>query len=203
MKQAYRGPACPFCELPLDPAALAPGEQSCPRCGKPFAASPFVPPDPAPLAVVSVAAAGPDGAVPCARHAGNAAVATCNRCGVFMCELCRVEIDGRELCPDCFDRLSAEGVLPSARSQLRNYRGIALSLGIGGCLVYCFGLICGPLAIYFSVRALRQRRELGEREGMPTIVAAILLGLAQIVISLSVIGIIVYTLVHGGKLFPK
>ncbi len=137
--------------------------------------------------VRAVAEAGPGGAVPCALHAGNAAVANCSRCGVFMCALCRVEIDGRELCPVCFDRLSAEGVLPSARSRLRNYRGLALLTGVGGCLVSLFGLLVGPLAIFFAWKAQRQRRELGESDGLVTIVAAVLLGLVQVAASLFVI----------------
>ncbi len=38
---------------------------------------------------------------------------------------------------------------------------------------------------------------------MPTIVVAIVLGVAQIVLSLSVIGIISYSLFHEGKSFLK
>ncbi|HEY0782717.1 MAG TPA: hypothetical protein VGE98_09700 [Thermoanaerobaculia bacterium] len=200
MSRSYGGPTCPHCAAPLDPAALAVGEQICPSCRRPFVAQPFAPPELVRQAAASLAA-GPAGAVPCARHAGNAAVAACQRCGVFMCALCRVDIDGQELCPDCFDRLAAEGALPSARSQLRNFRGIALSLGIGGCLFYCFGLMTGPLSIYFAIRALRQRRELGEQEGLPSIVVSILLAATQIVISLTAIGSIVFSLLKNPHLF--
>ncbi|HYL06443.1 MAG TPA: hypothetical protein VE075_10410 [Thermoanaerobaculia bacterium] len=177
--RAYGGPACPHCGAPLLVELIAAGEQRCVACTRVFSAMPFSPPD-VRVVVQGIAEAGPAGAVPCAQHAGNAAVANCSRCGVFMCGLCRVQIDGRELCPACFDRLAAEGALPSARSRVRNYRGLALLAGLGGCWVYFLGLLTGPLTIYFAVQAQRQRRRLEESDGLLTVIAAFVLGLMQI-----------------------
>jgi len=131
-----------------------------------------------------MAEAGPDGAVPCARHPGNAAVGNCTRCGVFMCALCKIDVDGQELCPGCFDRLNAEGVLATARTRVRDFRGIALSLGVLGLLVSCFGLITGPLTLYFVALAVRQRRLWSESGGTAAFVVATLLGVVQIGIGL-------------------
>ena len=177
--RAYDGPCCPHCGGPLLVELLTAGEQRCIACTRGFEATPFSPPA-ARLVVAGVAEAGPGGAVPCAQHAGNAAVANCSRCGVFMCALCEVRIDGRELCPACFDRLAAEGVLPSARGRLRNYRGLAFIMGLGGCGLYVFGLLTGPLTLYFAVQAQRQRRRLRETDGLATVVLAFVLGLLQI-----------------------
>jgi uncharacterized Zn finger protein (UPF0148 family) len=190
-RASYTGPACPRCAAALDVARLSAGEQACPSCGRPFTATPFSPPAPR-VAVESLAAAGPAGAAACAQHAGNAAVATCTRCGLFLCPLCAIEIDGRVLCPACFERLSAEGALPSMRTRLGNYRGCALLAGIGGCLISWLGLLTGPLTLYLAVRARRQQQRLQEFEGTPGIVAAVVLGLLQIAGSLFLLGAVLF-----------
>ena len=155
------------------------GGQVCPRCARTFLATPFFPPAPS-LRVEGMAEAGPDGAVPCARHAGNAAMANCSRCGVFMCALCKIDIDQLELCPACFERLSSEGVLSSAQNRIRDYRGIALSVGVFGCLLYVFGLITGPVTLYLAYLGFRQRKLLNERGAIFSLAASVVLGLFQI-----------------------
>jgi hypothetical protein len=163
----------------VDASRLVGGEQACPRCGRTYLAAPFTPPEPRRPAVESLAAAGPAGAVPCGRHAGNAAVATCSRCGVFMCTLCRIEADGQDLCPACFDRLSSEGVLWTARTRVRDYRGLSLAAGLLG--FFCFaGILTGPLTLYLVYRGVQQRRQSGESDGRLALFAAAVLGVLQI-----------------------
>lgn len=158
----YAGPACPLCGALLEGWQMVPGEQICPHCLRSYLSTPFTPPEPPRPRVESLALAGPAGGVPCARHAGNAAVASCARCGVFMCALCRIEIDGQELCPGCFDRLSSEGVLSSARNRLRDYQGLSLSLAVLGFLLCPLGLLTGPATFYTIYRAVQQRRRWNE-----------------------------------------
>src|SRR5688572_25352205 len=93
--RAYTGPECPRCRGYLDLERMGAGEQRCVTCDAVFLATPFQPPEMR-LRVGSIAEAGPEGAVPCARHSGNAAVGNCTRCGVFMCNLCKIEIEGQE-----------------------------------------------------------------------------------------------------------
>lgn len=178
-RRAYTGPECPRCGGYLDLDRMPAGEQRCPVCGGVFLGAAFQPPE-VRVRVGSVAEAGPEGAVPCARHAGNAAVGNCTRCGVFMCALCRIEIEGQELCPGCFDRLTAEGVLASARTRIRDFRGMALTLGILGLsTAILFGLLTGPIVLYFAAQAFRQRKLWNEQGGVASLVLAVLLGLAH------------------------
>ncbi len=186
VRRPYEGPACPWCGSGLELPRLIAGGQVCPRCVRPFLATPFFPPEPR-VQVEALAAAGPEGAVPCARHAGNAAVANCTRCGVFMCSLCRIEIDGQELCPSCFERLSSEGVLSTAQNRYRDFRGLSLSVGVLGCLVYFLGLLTGPVTIYLAYLGYRQRKQMNESGGIVSLVAAVLLGLSQIGLGLFLI----------------
>ena len=187
--RTYSGPECPRCGGYVDLDRMAAGEHRCVSCGGIFLATPFRPPV-LRERVGSMAEAGPEGAVPCARHSGNAAVGNCSRCGVFMCNLCRIEIEGQELCPGCFDRLTAEGVLFGAQTRIRDYRGLAVSLGVFGLLLSCFGLITGPVTLFFVAQAVRQKRQLNEKGGTPALVIAGLLGVAQIALGVSFIALL-------------
>jgi hypothetical protein len=108
------------------------------------------------------------GATPCARHPHHAAVANCSRCGVFICELCRIPLEGQELCPDCFDRLSREGSFTAVETHFFDASGLAISLVVLGWVTSCFGIVLGPAAIVLAVQGLRQKRawrEVGGRVG--------------------------------------
>src|SRR5688500_18777407 len=136
---AYSGPECPRCSAYVDLDRMVAGEHRCASCGGIFLATPFRPPV-LRERVSSVAEAGAEGAQPCPSHAGDAALDNCSGCGVFLCNLCRIEIEWQDLCPGCFDRLTAEGVLSGAQSRIRDYRGMAVSFGVLGLLFSCFGL---------------------------------------------------------------
>lgn len=187
---SWSGPVCPKCGAALDPQMLAGEDQVCQECLHPFLMTRFAPPERR-VVVRRLEEAGPEGAVPCAVHAGNAAVGNCTRCGVFQCELCRIAIDGQELCPSCFDRLTAEGALSSARTVVRDFRSLALFTGLAGLLLACFGLLTGPLTLYFAARASRQRRQWQERGGEVSIALAVVMGLAQIGLSLFVLSTLI------------
>ena len=160
---------CPRCGRPWGQEPLVSGPQRCPRCRGEFEAVAFTPPERR-VQVAELAAAGPDGATACAVHKRNAAVATCGRCGVFLCGLCRVDVDRRVLCPSCFDRLIAEDALGTVKTRFRDYAGVAYSFA-------AFGL--GPAAAYYALRALRQRDERGDAGGRAGPYLAVTVGLLE------------------------
>lgn len=174
----YAGPACPRCDAPLDLDHVVSGPQHCPACGRAFEAVRFRP-QARREAVTEVAAAGPEEAASCAAHRRNAAVASCERCGIFMCALCRTEADGLSICAPCFERLAAEGALHSAATRYRNYLGLSWMAGIAGALFWFPGLVTGPAAIYYAFRGLAQMREWGDVGGRGRVVAAIALGVVS------------------------
>ena len=157
-RTGYRGPGCPRCTEPLA-ADLGDGYHTCRHCWTPVEVRRFQP--------HAVSGAQPlpnleaDG-TPCAHHAANRAEASCDRCGVFMCGLCRVAIDGRCLCPPCFDRLAVEGSLPSAVVHRRNWCGMAIHLAFCS-LVPFIGMVLAPAAIWTAIVGLRRNRATGER----------------------------------------
>lgn len=153
--------ACPRCGRPLDHAGLVSGTQSCPLCRGRFEAVRFDPPPPD-TSVPRLAEAGPEGAQACPVHPGNAVVGTCGRCGVFTCALCRVEAEGRVLCPACFERLADAGELPSLVTTYRDYGRAQYIVALLGLLFFFLGPVTGPASIYFGTKALAQARASGD-----------------------------------------
>ncbi len=173
----YRGPACPHCSEPVDLAALEAGTTRCSRCRRAFDAERFAPVE-RPLVAAPVGGAGPAGATACGAHPQNAALANCDRCGVFICGLCRVDSDEMALCPSCFNRLARAEELPSLKLRFVDYGARASSAAaLGFLFCFPFGAVMGPLAVYYGVRGLTQPTEsLGGKAG---VVLAMLLGLLE------------------------
>ena len=172
---AYKGPSCPHCRGPLDLDAVVAGFQECPSCFRGFEAVRFQPAARRER-VAEVGADGPEEAASCAAHRRNAAVAGCERCGIFMCTLCRTQCDGMIICASCFERLAEEGTLHGAATRYRNYVGLAWMWGLLGVLPCLMGLVTGPAAIYCAMRGMRQMREWGEVGGRGRAVGALALG---------------------------
>jgi hypothetical protein len=173
----YAGPACPHCRKSLAFEELHDGEARCPHCGRAFEARRFLPP----LRVVSIATldASVEAATPCANHARNAAAASCQRCGIFICALCEIAIGADRFCPACFDRLAAEKALPALQLRFRDYARLAVStalLGILGSVV--LGIPLGIASLLFAIRGFRSAQQ--EQRPYGTLLLAIVLALASI-----------------------
>jgi hypothetical protein len=174
----YPGPSCPHCGADLDLERLTAGAARCRSCHREFEAVRFTPPE-RDAGVKRLADAGPVAETACAQHPLNATETNCQRCGVMMCGLCRIDADERVLCPACFDRLAAEGALASTRTTFRDYGRQASTLALAGLLFFWAGILFGPAVIYCSVRSLKQLREMGEVGGRLRSVLALVVGLAE------------------------
>lgn len=183
----YAGPACPHCARSIDVRTLITGPQTCSWCRRPFEAVAFDPPPPD-LSVARTSEAGPESANACANHAGNVAATHCSRCGVFMCPLCRIDADAMVLCPACFDRLVAEGAVPSAIATYRDYGRQATMLAIVGLLIIFIGPIAGPAAIYFGRKRLKQLTAMKQEGGRVGVYAVFVLAVLETVFGILAIG---------------
>ena len=179
----YRGVACPICKRSLRHESLISGTQVCPYCRGAFEAVHFTPAE-TKVTVAQLGEAGPDAAAPCARHGRNAAVAACERCGSFICELCKIEADGKILCPPCFERLSAEGELPSAVVAFRDYGLVAQTWAMFGIV---FGFVFGPLALVYGLKGLKQKKRMGESRGVVWTYVCMVLGVLEFVVQVFLI----------------
>ncbi|HKO01299.1 MAG TPA: hypothetical protein VJ032_06385 [Thermoanaerobaculia bacterium] len=153
----YRGPVCPACGTAIDVASMQDGAQRCAKCHTNFDAHVFHPPQRSER-VLQLAQSGPEGASSCANHARNAAVANCERCGLFICSLCEIKIEDGTFCPSCFDRLSTDGRLGAATTRFRAYGSLAISSAIGSLIIFPItGIPLGLLTIYYVVKGFRNR----------------------------------------------
>jgi hypothetical protein len=155
------GASCPHCRGDLDHAHILSGRQFCPLCRHDFEATKFDPPRRL-TPTRALSEAGPEGATACGNHPGNAASANCERCGIFMCELCRIDSDSMVLCPACFERLGAEGALPSGRTRFKDYGRMGFTWVLAGILIWFAALPLGLGAVYAGIRGLRQKSRIGE-----------------------------------------
>ena len=189
---AYPGPSCPWCEQVIPHSRFSTGRMSCFRCVKPFEAARFDPLEPR-SATPETAGLAPGENIPCARHARNQAVASCGRCGQFMCALCRIDTDGKAYCPGCFERLCAEGGVASAVTRVKNYPGRAGAMLICGVLFSFAALPFGAGALYYCVRGLKDARERGETDGRGGLITRLVLS-----ICVMGIGILMLIALFGG-----
>jgi hypothetical protein len=173
---AYSGPQCPRCGVTLSGDSFATGTMVCSKCGLRFESAAFDPPQRKRQLVDAVADAGPIGANACANHARNAAVTSCQRCGLVICSLCNMDIGGGPLCPSCFDRVREEGTLQSATARYRDYASMARVAFFAGIFISPLAPIFGGLSLFYMRKALQQRRNEG-RTATGVIVFGVLAGL--------------------------
>lgn len=157
----------------MQPSSLAAlGNVQCGNCGLDFESIVFSPPvRPAPRQMDLA-----QGQVQCARHARNAAVASCERCGAFMCGLCKVDTEGKSLCAVCFERLRTSGELASTSTRFRSLGTLGLHLGIIGIPMMAIGSVLGPAAIIITIRGMRQGKKDGTTGETVSAIIALLFG---------------------------
>jgi uncharacterized paraquat-inducible protein A len=190
----YQGPQCPRCSETLLADWIQSGTMNCPMCGGTFEAMAFHPPAPV-IHAAEQTGLGPEGGTACANHARNEAVTSCQRCGLIICALCDMNIGTGSYCPACFDRVRAEGGLPTAARRYRDFTAMGRLSLIAGFFLWFMMVIFGALAVYFSIRGMKQRRELGRPIVGPIVV--LLFGLLEVFGSISLFALLVYSLTRN------
>lgn len=159
-----------MCDAPLDAPSLRSGPAECPSCSGTFEATPFQPRELRHESVQAVTQT-PDGtAAACANHEGNAAVTSCQRCGLFICSLCDMNTGHGSYCPSCFERIRTGNVQTEA--NYRDYASMAVTAAVAG--LFCTFAPIGALALYWGVKGVRQRR--AEGVGAAGVIVAMVVG---------------------------
>jgi uncharacterized paraquat-inducible protein A len=192
------GPQCPHCNVALAHDWVHSGTIVCPHCSRSFLAEVFQPPRRIVPAVEAVEAF-PEGANSCANHPANAAVTSCQRCGLLICTLCEMNIGEGPYCPSCFDRVRAEGELRGAATRSLDYASMARLSALAGLVfsILFLGIPIGGLTLYYARKGAKQRSQEGDSAwGMMVLT---IVGILEVLGGLALIGFFIWAAFKGGK----
>ena len=116
----------------------------------------------------------------CFYHSLHRAAAPCDECGRFLCRLCELEVDGRHLCPVCFQVGMRERKINELDTRRTMYDSIALLLATLPALLIWPPLVTAPAALYFVVRYWKAPGSVAPRTRYRYYLASVL-ALAEIV----------------------
>jgi hypothetical protein len=102
----------------------------CPRCRLPLYEKVQVP----------RRAAGESGSAACVFHPANQALGPCERCGAFLCGVCRTRWRDQPLCPACVERaVATKDTAPEEAHSHRRQALLSLVFAAGGWLLFLLG----------------------------------------------------------------
>jgi hypothetical protein len=152
-------------------------ETACPTCGSENMVRAF------PAMFADRAAAAPEAALTgeaaCYDHPGKRAVAACQQCGRFVCQLCSVELGGVIYCPSCVAAGAGQARAANADAQRTLYDSIALTLPLISFLFWPVTIATAPAAIVISISKWKQPLSLVRRSRW-RFVAAIVVSLTML-----------------------
>ena len=121
-----------------------------------------------------------DGEAACYDHPNKRAVAACQQCGRFVCQLCAVEFGDRTWCPTCVAAGSGQAKAANLDTSRTLYDSIALTLPLASIAMWPFTALAAPAALVLAVARWSRPRSLVRRTHV-RFVAAILISAAEIV----------------------
>ena len=95
----------------------------------------------------------------CFYHQDKKAVVHCEACGRFLCSMCQIGFEGRNMCPTCIESGMKKGKFERIKNETIRYDDIALSLSILPVLLIIpiyFTFITAPLSIFFAILSWRR-----------------------------------------------
>lgn len=107
----------------------------------------------------------------CFYHPTKKAAVPCDACGRFLCSVCSIEMEGRQLCAPCIESGAAKGNLPRLKREHVHYDEVALVVAILPALFIWPTLVTAPIAIYLVLRHWRRPLSAGPRSRWRFVVA--------------------------------
>jgi hypothetical protein len=99
-----------------------------------------------------------EGEAACFDHPGKRAVAACQQCGRFMCQLCAVQFGSEAWCPSCVAAGSGRARVASPTTSLTLFDSITLAIPFGAVLFWPITALTAPSTI--AVAAMTWKKPL-------------------------------------------
>jgi hypothetical protein len=115
----------------------------------------------------------------CFYHPQSRAAKVCEECGRFLCALCDLEVEGRHICPRCFESGLSAHKIETAEPRRIMYDSIALALATLPFVLIWPALIGAPWSLFIVLRRWNAPSSVVPRTKIRFILAA-LFALAEI-----------------------
>lgn len=109
----------------------------------------------------------------CFFHPQSRAAIACQQCGRFLCALCDLDIEGRHICPRCFESGLSTHKIETAEPRRVLYDSIALSISTFPVVLFWPALIGAPWALFLVLRHWNSPSSVVPRTKIRFILAAI------------------------------
>jgi hypothetical protein len=116
----------------------------------------------------------------CFYHPESRAATPCDQCGRFLCRLCELEVDGRHLCPACFQAGLSRNQIETAVTFRPMHDTAALALSTFPALLFWPVVVTAPWTLVMVIRHWRTPLSIVPRTRIRFVLAAIF-ALAEIV----------------------
>jgi hypothetical protein len=146
---------CARCGMPLLKWEMAPSDTAeCPACGSENHVRLF----PAALAQGATprGEAALEGEAACFDHPGKRAVAACERCGRFVCQLCSIDLGAGVSCPSCV-------ATPFRNNSRTLYDTWALAIPFGLMILWPLTILSAPAVVALAIMKWKQPLSLVRR----------------------------------------
>lgn len=138
---------CPSCHAPLpDGLDVAPTIERCGACNTRLRVATFPAFFQPPPEAQPGQSAIEDGEATCFHHDQKRAVATCDACGKFLCQLCDVELPTGHFCTQCFEQGARKGKIAEVERSRPRYDTVVLMLALLGLFLWTIPLV--PLGAF-------------------------------------------------------
>jgi uncharacterized paraquat-inducible protein A len=177
---AFQAISCGECSWPVPPESWNREEGArCPRCGRHVQVAVFPAIEERRTGALPEAL-GAESEASCFYHPHSRAAVLCEECGRFLCRLCDLEVDGRHLCPTCFQSGVATRKLENVETRRTMYDSVALALATFPALLIWPVLVAAPASLFVVIRRWREPSSILPRTRIRFYLAA-LLAVAEIV----------------------
>jgi hypothetical protein len=185
--------ACAVCSWPV-PREFWNRDEGvrCPVCGQTVRVTVF------PAIDVLVAGESPqaleiESEASCFYHPQSRAAIVCQECGRFLCALCDLEVEGRHICPRCFESGVSAHKIQTAEPRRVMYDNMALALATLPALLIWPPLIAAPWSLFLVVTRWNAPTSVVPRTKIRFIFAALFA-----VAELGFLGFVIYMMTQVG-----